>query len=209
MKILLSGVSGIGKTTLAKAIAEKYHIPFIVGSSKVLWRKLNISSHKELIERCEKDVIFALDFQYRLLEYRKQQMSIYDRYVSDRGPLDNLVYFLLQISHKVSQAETVDYITACREMVTPDITQVYMDFDYNILKQMGQIESDGARITNEYYQLMVASVFDMVIGRSLISTKTACLTVWNFEKRLEHMDKLIIENYGGRDNSNSLFGSSY
>lgn len=209
MKILLSGVSGIGKTTLAKAIAKEYHIPFIVGSSKVLWRKLNISSHKELIARCENDVIFALDFQYRLLEYRKQEMLKYDRYVSDRGPLDNVVYFLLQISHKVSQAETVDYLTACKEILTPDITQVYMDFDQSILKKMGEIENDGARITNSYYQLMVASIFDMVIGNSLLSNKTACLTVWDFETRMKHIETLINENYGGRGNSTSLFGSSY
>lgn len=205
MKILLSGVSGIGKTTLAKALAEKYHIPFIIGSSKVLWRKLNITSHKELIQKCESDVIFALDFQYRLLEYRKQQMGMYENFVSDRGPLDNLVYFLLQISHKVSQAETVDYITACKELLTGDLLNVYMDFDESILKQMGEIENDGARITNTYYQLMVASVFDLVIGRSLITEKTACLTVWDFDTRMKHMEHLIVNTYGKANTGPDLF----
>ena len=62
MKIFISGVSGVGKTTMAKQISKDYKIPFIEGSSKVLWDKYNIKSHIELIKKTYLEPQFGLDF---------------------------------------------------------------------------------------------------------------------------------------------------
>ena len=69
MKIFISGVSGVGKTTMAKQISKDYKIPFIEGSSKVLWDKYNIKSHIELIKKTYLEPQFGLDFQNELLDY--------------------------------------------------------------------------------------------------------------------------------------------
>lgn len=207
MKILISGISGIGKTTLAKHISEQYKIPFVIGSSKILWPKFKINTHQELINKCSTSPRFALDFQYELLEYREKEMANNQTFVTDRSPLDNLAYFLLQISHNCSQLQTSDYIEACRKSFPVNYTQLYLDFNKDVLAQMGEVEDDGARIINNYYQLTVASVFDNIIDNNLLDLKhLKRLKVWDFETRVTEVDELIFKNYGGKGNSlHSLF----
>ena len=204
MKILLSGVSGIGKTTMAQILSEKYKIPFIIGSSKVLWRKYHIDSHRMLIDRCNSSNQFALDFQYELLEYRKNEMAKNDRFVTDRGPLDNLVYFLLQLSHNVSQFETAKYIEACIDSLPKDVLQIYFTFDPVILKSMNHLENDGARITNNYYQLMVASVFNMVLHQDYLKSRIDEIDMWDLQQRMISIEILINNRYGGQASSSNL-----
>ena len=204
MKILLSGVSGIGKTTMAQILSEKYKIPFIIGSSKVLWRKYHIDSHRMLIDRCNSSNQFALDFQYELLEYRKNEMAKNDRFVTDRGPLDNLVYFLLQLSHNVSQFETAKYIEACIDSLPEHALQIYFKFDPVILKSMNHLENDGARITNNYYQMMVAAVFNMVLHQDYLKSRVYEIDMWDMQQRITTIEHIINQKYGGQANSSNL-----
>ena len=204
MKILLSGVSGIGKTTMANTLAQKYNIPFIIGSSKVLWKKYHIDSHRMLIDRCNSSNQFALDFQYELLEYRKNEMAKNDRFVTDRGPLDNLVYFLLQLSHNVSQFETVKYIEACIDSLPKDALQIYFKFDPVILKSMNHLENDGARITNNYYQMMVATVFNMVLHQDYLKSRVHEIDMWDMQQRITTIEHIINQKYGGHGLSSNL-----
>lgn len=204
MKILLSGISGIGKTTMANILAQKYNLPFIIGSSKVLWKKYHIDSHRMLIDRCNSSNQFALDFQYELLEYRKNEMAKYDRFVTDRGPLDNLVYFLLQLSHNVSQFQTAKYIEACIDSLPKDSLQIYFKFDPMVLKSMDHLENDGARIINNYYQMMVASVFNMVLQQEYLKSTIYEVDMWDMQQRITTIEQIINIKYGGQGNSSNL-----
>lgn len=197
MKIFISGPSGIGKTTMANFLAKEYNIPFIQGSSKVLWDKYGINSHKELIQKTNTDPDFGVNFQLELLEYRSKAIEGHESFVTDRSPMDNLVYFMLQVSDKVDSNVTFKYLQMCRETYPKDYIQVFMGLNYDMCKQ--GLEDDGFRVTNIYYQLMVNAIFDQVVSgnwldidmSSFISFKT-----WDFQMKEKLIKSKIVYKYG-------------
>lgn len=187
-KIFISGVSGSGKTTLAKYIAARYRIPFINGSSKVLWEKYNVKSHKDLITKCNEDHKMAVDFQYELLEYRKEQLKGVSEFVTDRAPLDNLVYYLLQISHMEETEATNGFVEACES--TYDLfeyQQIFIDMEYY------PIEDDGYRIVNAHYQRMVNCVFKDIIrsGKLIQRDNLTIVNDWGWEDRVKLVEDMF------------------
>jgi len=192
VKLYISGVSGVGKTTLAEQISKELEIPFIVGSSKVLWRKHNIVSHKDLIQKCNNDSKFAMDFQLELLEYRKEAVKGLNSFVTDRSPLDNLVYFMLQVSQQVSADETMAYIKACKETYpTESYGHLHLGMDYKMALEI-PLENDGFRITNVYYQLMVQNMFHMCLNHNWLDIKNLYgVTTWDREQRNRVLHNLI------------------
>lgn len=204
MQILLSGISGIGKTTMAKHISELYGIPFIDGSSKVLWDKLGIVSHNDLIDRCNRDPKFAIDFQFRLLEYRRELMQKNSSFVTDRSPLDNLVYFLLQVSFNTNQLQTADYIRECQMSYPTQYIHLHFGYSYKMAAE-NDLEHDSARITNAYYQLMVNNLFNMCIEKDYLEIRSFDkIETWDWEKRVIWVNQKIVNKYG-KNNSTGLF----
>ena len=210
MKIFLSGPSGVGKTTMANEISKQYGIPFIQGSSRVLWDKYKIKSHQHLIELCNNDLRFAVDFQYELLEVRKELIKANDSFVTDRSPLDNLVYFLLNVSDRVDSNETMNYIHECTKSFPEKYIQIFLGLTYGMLHQKG-IEDDGFRINNIYYQLMVHNIFKGIIEGNWLDmnmNRFEIIETWDREIRANKTDKLI-KHYNDKGYySGSLFRSA-
>lgn len=196
MKIFISGPSGIGKTTMAHHLSEKLEIPFIQGSSKVLWEKHNISSHVDLIQKCDADIEFAKGFQEELLIYRNESTKDLDAFVTDRSPLDNLAYFLLQLSHKVDADYTLSYIAECMKSYPEKYLQCYFGFNYSMAHE--GIENDGFRITNMYYQLMVDNIFNMLLNNNWLDLKPEMIirfTTWDFKAKSHFINKHLKKLY--------------
>lgn len=197
MKIFISGVSGVGKTTMAKQISKDYKIPFIEGSSKVLWDKYNIKSHIELIKKTYLEPQFGLDFQNELLDYRRNLIEKNDSFVSDRSPLDNLTYFLLQVSDKLDSNETLQYIEKCSQSYPNKYIQVYLGFNYSMGKEF--FENDGFRINNVYYQFMVDAIFRQIIVGNWLDINMhnfLRISTWDFKVKYELIKDKIEEIYG-------------
>ena len=197
MKIFISGVSGVGKTTMAKQISKDYKIPFIEGSSKVLWDKYNIKSHIELIKKTYLEPQFGLDFQNELLDYRRNLIEKNDSFVSDRSPLDNLTYFLLQVSDKLDSNETLQYIEKCSQSYPNKYIQVYLGFNYSMGKEF--FENDGFRINNVYYQFMVDAIFRQIIVGNWLDINMhnfLRISTWDFKIKYELIKDKIEEIYG-------------
>lgn len=192
-KLFLSGISGIGKTTLAKAVSERYGIPFVNGSSKVLWEKYDIKDHQDLIHRSLTDIDFGIQFQYELLKVRRESITGLDSFVTDRSPLDNLVYTMLQVSSNMTKEQNEDYINTCK-----------ISFPYNskllLLSPIETdlfsipLENDGFRVTNPYYQSMVDTMFmkslQKMFGNSNPFEYSVCAS-WDWDKRWEVVQSLI------------------
>lgn len=164
MRLFISGISGIGKTTLAKTIAQEYDIPFIIGSTKLIWEKYGIKSHNDIISMCNNQPKYGLKFQKEVLDYRLEMINSHDVFVSDRSPVDNIVYVLTQLSHKVEEEEIRSYVEKCKIVYNiENVRHIHLSGGIKTISNT-PLENDNMRITNQYYQLMVNSIFDMVIN---------------------------------------------
>ena len=185
-KIFLSGVSGIGKTTLCNLISKNTGLPFLEGSSKVLWRDFNISSHKEIIDKSLSDPAFGLEFQYALLDYREKMIKENDSFITDRTPLDNIVYTIIQLGPSISSDETLKYIQRAKEVyksVEEEYQHIHLGLNNDMLGEM-LIENDGMRIPNFYYQLMVESVFRTCLDSNWLDIRNISkIYSWDMDRR--------------------------
>jgi len=87
MKIYFSGAHGIGKSTLTRYVSEKYNIPIITETARMVLseKELNIDSLRydmDLVDSYQEEV-----FNRQLIEENK-----YKGFVSDRCLLDTIAY---------------------------------------------------------------------------------------------------------------------
>lgn len=216
-KILICGVSGIGKTTLAKYIAARYRIPFISGSSSQLWDEFGYGSHLDIIKGAINDPEKGKIFQEELLDIRNQLISDnHGSLVSDRSVIDSIVYYLLQNSHLLSQVDNrayldkaldsidwADNIVKSRNKKPGKLTIIYLDSNItdskNPFPYQFTPDDDSKRITNSLYQNMVVnSVFETVL-KYIIDKKPGLyvkrINVYNWEDRVSIVDRVLTKQF--------------
>jgi adenylate kinase family enzyme len=195
-KIYLCGSAGVGKTTLAKEVAELTGLPFISGSAKELSLAYGFKSHKELLEAFEKDAEFAMQYQYGLLDYRKTQAEELDGFITDRSPIDNIAYFLLSLAHKISTERAREYIEYALESIKEGSKVVFLQRHPGIA-----LENDNHRLHNEYYQALVEYTIAGVInslekGSPLYPSESKQIwsmfqiKSWDLEEKIEFILKI-------------------
>lgn len=195
MKIIISGPSGSGKTTLAEYISKRYMIPFVTTSAKTLWKKYDIKSHKGLITKCTHDLDFGIKFQEELLNMRAEIDAKSMTYVSDRGPIDNMVYFLMQLSPYLDDETIENYMWRCRDLVHA------MGFYKQIVIDIGSPEGlpeviphDGFRISSKYYQCMSNRIFRYIVEEDWLSVPSiVTISKWDWDTRVNIVDNLFKE----------------
>lgn len=153
-KVFISGVSGIGKTTLANFISKRFELPYIKASAELLYEKYSYINNKQEIINCYSNPITGLQFQWDLLELRYSQLKDQKSFVTDRSFIDNLVYFLLQCTTMVQEKECEKFI----RMVYYYLEEIggvilYLPLTFK------SIEDNKIRIPNLYYQRTVDMIF--------------------------------------------------
>lgn len=194
-KICLCGVSGIGKTTLANKLSDITGYEFVTNSSKPLWSKYAISDHKDLIKKMIDEPEFGMKFQNELLDINLQNHI--ECYLSDRTPIDNMVYFMHQVMPFVNEADSVNYFRDCIYTFNSDYLDdkllVYLPFTCDV----PEIKKDGARITNRQYQKMIDRSFRYVIDSYVHPNIMKCdfveIEEWDFDTRLNKILNLLNE----------------
>jgi len=189
LQICISGPSGVGKSTLAKHLSEQYDIPFITCSTKPLWDKHGIASHEELIKKGTMDPKWGYNFQYEVLKFRIESLSGHPNFITDRSPLDNMVYFLLQNCHLCTQKETEDYAKSCNEAMKMFTGIICLPFTPQTV-----LEDDGKRIVNRHYQMLVNNTFtsaSFLMKQSLKDITGDTILIWEWDKRVEQAKKLL------------------
>jgi len=191
MKILISGVSGSGKTTLAREISKKYKIPFLTSSTKMFWKEYGIKCHLDIVKRSVEDVNFGLEFQYKCLEYRTREFAKHSQFVSDRGILDSIVYFLMQNAPYTSSSVTHDYISVANDFLKNNPNCITL-----LLGMPPKIGNDGKRIQNHYYQRTSDAIFNLA-KNTLIERDQTIHNIhnWDWRKRNREINN-IISRYG-------------
>ncbi len=189
LRICISGPSGVGKSTLATEISKAYNIPFITTSTKPLWDKYKIRSHQELIERTLVDPQWGIDFQDEVLDYRINKLLGVKDFVTDRSPLDNLAYFLMQNSYNTSEEKTAKYIQRCKDAMALFTGIIVIPFTDEVV-----LENDGKRVNNRYYQEYTNAVFVLaakIMRQEFGKMYGETLMMWNFEARVAHTANLL------------------
>ena len=191
LKIAMAGPSGVGKTTLCQWASEHYGIPFITTSTKPLWEKHGIKSHQELIYKGMVNPQWGLDFQNEVLDYRPRVFANNPTFITDRSPIDNLVYFLMQNTPYLGEEATLSYATDCMRLLNHIDLIIQIPFNHETV-----LVNDGARIVNKYYQLSVNSQYavagnilaELLPGKANVIVQT--LSIWDFEQR-----KALLKSY--------------
>lgn len=159
-RILLSGCSGIGKTTVAKAISELYDIPFISGSYSDLVPETKDIPHSEMINQ-EARSIFENDV--KLLNLRKKAFNEHEVMVSDRSYLDSAAYMINKLSHRIPECEVEDFIEKCRTLLVVQCDAlIYIPFHKNYLSKW-QIEDNGKRVLSHFYQSEITVIMNWLL----------------------------------------------
>lgn len=153
-KLGISGASGTGKTLLARHVSSKWGIDMLDLSTKHLWPKYKILSHKHLIGLAATKPHDYVAFAKETLKFREEKvMGAKDRaFVSDRTFLDLVVYTLIQVGPFISH-EAMEEITQECFRCQREYTALF------ILEPLYYVEHDSRRIASMAYQRMVDGVF--------------------------------------------------
>lgn len=198
MRIVLTGPSGSGKTTLALALASELDMPFIEQSAgKILspediefltktfdWKQ---EGHASVIRLSNLQPEFGWEFQLRLLNARFKLFEENPHAIFDRSFIDNLVYFTLQTSHLVSEARCSEFYSeaVANHRVLVDKT-IHLSY-----RQQGDVENNGSRVSNIFYQKAVDSVFEMIIHSQIPNKGLVTIENRVFSQRLAQVVAFI------------------
>jgi adenylate kinase family enzyme len=185
-KICISGASGTGKTTLATYIAENYQLPYLNASSSRLWSNYGYKNHEDVHRDVYQHEDIALRLQNDILNSRNSLFSCKKYFVTDRGPIDQLAYFLnyFQISNPMKK---VMFINLVRKQLRYFDAFIFIRFSNTV------IEDNGLRILDPYYQLIIDSIMAMIIEKNLLDIKVDIITIpeWDWDTRTKLVDKFI------------------
>ncbi len=180
VKIGICGAQGVGKSTLAKALAKELGYPLIKEEARKIMKDMDIKSPKELQKNPDKGRKFQLACLRRQIAAEKK----YTRFISDRTTIDNAAYWLKWHAHKSRSVENMAYYTLAWENAEKYDLLVY------ILPGIPLID-DGVRSTNESYQ----AEMDMLIRIFLYSWGQAYITI-AAEETLEERVKRVVAEVG-------------
>lgn len=109
MRIAISGASGTGKTTIARALSEHYQIPLNPIGSRSVSEAMGFASPYDVDKAGRR-----AEFQRRLFEEKRDWEAKHDSFVSDRCCLDNLTYSLLHCAEELPAGVFDEYFEAMR-----------------------------------------------------------------------------------------------
>jgi nicotinamide riboside kinase len=172
MRIAIAGASGTGKTTLARAISEKYNIPLNPVGARSVALEMGFDNPYD-VDKAGKRV----EFQKRLFEAKRDWELAHHEFVTDRSYLDNLTYCTLHMAEHLEEG-AIDTFTAAMSR-----------YDLIFWLPRGHIQrlDDGIRKTNLEYHRM----YEFILWQLLLrAERTADLGVvrqpgGSLETRLE------------------------
>jgi energy-coupling factor transporter ATP-binding protein EcfA2 len=207
MKIGLAGPSGSGKSTLARYIAELTGVEYFEGSAglnidledrHMLEREFGYkpNGHKEVIRLSNENPAFGLAFQTALAKNRAHILMSKNNFVTDRTPLDNASYFLMQNSAHQPEGITGEFLSMCVSAAVNGLSHLII-----VRPNEGWTEDNDSRVANNFYQHMTYSVFYDTYMRYFkdrleeTNVKVLSLYMWDLELRKSKIEAFLSEPY--------------
>lgn len=163
MAIALIGAHRTGKTSLARAYAEKRGVPFVETSVSAIWKELGL------------DPAVTYDFETRLMVQEKileRIDAIYGKwagldFITDRSPLDMAAYTLAEaIGDRVPQGcqeQLAKYVNACFEVTNRRFGMVFL-----IQPGIALVKEEGKGAMNSgYIEHLNSLIFGLSVDERL------------------------------------------
>jgi len=183
------GPSGVGKTTIALYISERYNIPFVNTSASKIWPKYGFNDHEDAHRASALNPSKGLDYQLDIINDRYLALFKEEEWVCDRSPIDNFIYFMLEISPYMDQGITEQFINKCKQTMELGNVLIIIPFTKNIKLEKSH------RITNPYYHQMFSILMEWVLWSKDINIskidRTLVLNQWDFNLRKQIVDEWV------------------
>jgi len=196
LKIAFTGPSMCGKTTLATKVSESLneqgiHLPYINLSGSSIWEEFGFTSHQDILIKTAMSPEIGLAYQERLLEKRTEIINNNDGFVTERSPLDNMLYFLKQNAPYLDQHQTRAYFDKCVEQIEK------LDYIF-LLPPLYHEGQSATRINNPYiidmdYELLLWLVNRMKVSKRA-SRRRASIKIINLSLPLEKRKDYVVES---------------
>ena len=192
--VQISGPSGIGKTTLAKALPKylnmENELNFVSSSMSDLVPDTKNVSHLDMLSKDSRELYMQ---DAKLLNLRSKLYRSYidegNDYITDRGYLDLATYFFLKQSKYLPDCEMEHFLGLCLNLLFKHCNRLIIlgytpkDIDWSI-------ENNNKRITSRYFQMQVYHTIEFL------------LNLWGF--KVIKQDRNIVYGYLFNSNKESL-----
>jgi hypothetical protein len=204
LKIAFAGTSGSGKTTLVTWLSKNMGIKHLNGSAgeiaakrlEEIKRSHNYygDGHLNVIVTSAIDPGFGFLFQEAVLTARTEAITFEtEDFVTDRSPVDNLVYFSLQAAFNQSDVVCNSFKDRCKDAFKELTHLIYIR-----PCQPDEVENNGSRIPVRLYQDAVDGVFNNLIQKVFIGEipanerpKILIINYWDLDKRKAEIFQFI------------------
>lgn len=188
-RIMFVGPSGIGKTTLAQAVAKKYDIPFISGSMSDLLPATKGISHNELLS-LGSEAMYKSDFQ--LLNLRNKLFKDKENFVTDRSYADLATYFWYKQSRNIPECEMEHFFCQCKTLMEDQCdVAIFLPLNLDTYKHWS-MEDNKKRIMNRFFQVQISSLMGELLANWEIPT--ICISELDLGMRTKqinyHLDRI-------------------
>jgi len=150
MRIAIAGASGTGKTTLARAIAEKYSLPINPVGARSVALQMGFDSPYDT-DRAGRRV----QFQAELFKAKLLWESEHEHFVTDRTCLDNLTYSALHMSEHLEENAIGRYVGSMQRY---ELVLVLSWDTFHKLDPSVNLESPGY---HQMYEFLLRSLLDL------------------------------------------------
>lgn len=152
---MFAGVSGVGKTTIARWVSEKFDIPFISGSYSDLIPETKDMPHQDMINQ-DAETVYRQDMQ--VLSLRNKRFHDTIEFVTDRSYFDSAAYFINKLSHRIAPCDLDHAIDICKQLLSQQCTHlIFIPYSSKFYKEW-VIEDNNKRLLSKYYQFQVSQI---------------------------------------------------